>query len=81
MSEEPERKSHAMTWTLAAVVVPVLYVLSYGPVEGLRQNGTLPDPHPRWLLSFYTPFFRLYETSLREPLIAYVDWWIKVLNP
>ena len=82
MSEEPARKSHAMTWTLWIVAMPLLYVLSYGPLCGMVNNGTISDSSMDWMGNFYRPAAKLYwESPLSEPFMAYADWWIRALAP
>lgn len=77
MSEEPAKQSHFMGWTLSIVAVPVLYILSYGPVVYLINRGTIPHPLPKVLVGFYKPWVWLYhDTSLRNPLGTYIYWWI-----
>jgi hypothetical protein len=81
MSGEPNHKSHAVAWTLSVAAVPVLYLLSIGPVVGLAENDTIPnDPPPEWLTAFYMPYEWLYwNTPLQAPLEAYKNWWIEAL--
>ncbi len=66
-----------MGWTLSIVAVPVLYILSIGPLWYLVERGTIPEPIPKGLEVFYKPLAWIHDnTPLRRPLDAYVDWWI-----
>src|SRR5437016_8678180 len=55
MTEEIENKSHSggFIWVGAAVLIPLLYLLSIGPVLRVFKNS--PSPPTGTLRSFYYP--------------------------
>jgi hypothetical protein len=68
-------------WLLRLLAVPVLYVLSMGPVAGLIENGTIPRKHFGWLCDFYAPLQVLsYSNTSNILSSAYVNWWIFMLE-
>jgi len=77
MSLEPRHKSHAVTWTLLILALPLLYLLSIGPLVYLQEKGVIPDPRPAWIDVFYTPVDWLYEHKrIADVLGAYeIFWW------
>jgi hypothetical protein len=63
MQPNPSNSPHFAVFKLVivlAVVVPMLYVLSFGPVAGLAQRGYLPA---KPVLSFYYPIKLLHEKA------------------
>ncbi|MFN8606942.1 MAG: hypothetical protein U0931_05390 [Vulcanimicrobiota bacterium] len=66
-------KSSNATWIGLAVALPLLYLLSIGPVVFLtRKSG----PPSELLIRAYTPIIWLHDhTFLEEPLEAYVEFW------
>ena len=48
-------KSHAMAWVLTIAIVPVLYVVSLGPVSLLYRYDMLSPAQRQWLELFYKP--------------------------
>lgn len=67
-----DRKSAALPYLLALVLVLVLYVLSSGPVMRYGDNVFGRD-NTRW---FYTPVVCLYAfTPLGVPLRWYWEMW------
>ncbi len=80
MSEDKQRSNHTTAWVVTLIALPVLYVLSWGPMMGLGYNRTIPKTADTWLEKFYQPVWWLYyNTPLKKPLDAYVCWWINVL--
>ena len=76
MSTEKEPNSHTTAWITALVLVPVLYVLSIGPVDYLYWKGRISIGAWQPCRKFYTPFFWLRnDTPLQKPLKAYEKWW------
>ena len=76
MTEEIESKSHSggFIWVGAAVLIPLLYILSIGPV--LRAFKNSPSPPTGTLRSFYYPVVLLHDhTPLKRPIEAYCDLW------
>ncbi len=81
MSEDKKPNNHATAWIVTLIALPVLYVLSWGPVMSLCGNGTIPYTALPWVGQFYLPVWWLYHnTPLKKPLDAYGDWWDKVLR-
>jgi hypothetical protein len=79
MSTEREQQSHGMAWAIALLLVPVLYVLSYGPVTYLNQKNMLTPTMRITLDAFYSHLDWLSENkSLGDPLGDYLFWWIKL---
>ena len=77
MSEEPARQSHLMAWTLSIVAVPVLYILSSGPLHFLVIRGTIPISLQEELVFYFRPLHLIYHIApLRRPLDAYDNWWM-----
>jgi hypothetical protein len=58
---------------LAVVFLPVLYVLSIGPVVWMVDRTTAPW----WLEAFYYPleWLAAYSTTIRDALNWYIDFW------
>ena len=71
MSDKPTRRSW-LTWILA---IPILYVLSSGPVLGLAfwlREATHSD-------AFYLamiPYMPLILMGHGNPIDAYIEWWV-----
>jgi hypothetical protein len=64
--------------TTALVALPILYVLSIGPVfYAFEKSGVPISPEMDAALTvFYTPLRLLCQhTPIEEPLVAYVKWW------
>ena len=53
-----------------AILVPVLYVLSYAPVRDLVAKGYIPEN----IMHIYDPLNYLPGT-LTEPFMQYIRWW------
>ncbi|NBR85075.1 MAG: hypothetical protein EBT61_06140 [Verrucomicrobia bacterium] len=60
-----------VTYLVWAILVPVLYVLSIGPVVGLIARDYLPEE----VAYIYLPLEILPE-SLYEPIRPYLEWWL-----
>ena len=73
MSEDSEQKSGYSVFVWAFVAVPLLYVLSIGPVAKMfKINRSSGDTFGR----IYAPVIWLHDhTLLEEPLEAYVGFW------
>lgn len=81
MSAGPEGKSHAATWWVVLIAVPVLYVVTSAPVAALYDTGRLPYPPPWWFDEFYAPIAWAYTSPpFSDPLQAYLRWWWIVLS-
>lgn len=77
---QAERRSLTGEWTLwLLLLVPVLYVLSIGPVAWtiVHWHGAVPDRVTKAVDFVYTPVGWLHDsTPLKKPLEQYVDLWI-----
>ena len=57
-------------WLMWLILVPVLYVLSAGPLQWLTLKGYLPAEAG----IIYLPLLHLPESVL-GPIMRYVEWW------
>jgi hypothetical protein len=64
-------------WLITFLVsLPLLYVLSIGPVAAVASR-TQGFQHRDWLVRFYAPVIWLHQhTILEGPLEAYVNLWV-----
>lgn len=61
---------------IAALVLPLIYVLSIGPLSYMEQKFGLPSGINTAAEIFYAPIIWVHEnTPLDELLDAYVEWW------
>ncbi len=76
MNQESEEQSGSggLAWVAVIVLLPVLYVLSIGPVAAtFYRIGKTP---PSYVLLFYDPVIWLHQhTPLKKPLEAYLRLW------
>ena len=76
---EPSGRGRAFSWVAILVVgLPLLYVLSVGPVIKILDMTHPLGSHVSWelVMSFYAPLEWLYEhTFLRAPLDLYLHLW------
>ena len=74
MSPESKRTgSGAAVALLIAILLPILYVLSIGPVVALVEKTGVGDEAAR---VFYAPVIWLHDnTPLEKPLEAYAELW------
>jgi hypothetical protein len=70
-------KSSALTWALVSLALPVLYVLSTGPlVFYFEKSQSKPAA---WVEAFYRPVEWAWDNPvLRKPLEAYLEAWRKL---
>lgn len=79
MSESSSRRSHGCLLLLLLKLL-VVYMLSFGPVAALYSSHRLEGSMPGGLTTFYQPLHWLYEhTPLGKPMMAYDDWWQRLL--
>lgn len=76
MSESKKRRNGSLVWAVVAML-PVLYVLSIGPVIWCLDHGAIPRSAEPALLTFYAPLREVYRTPglLQKPIDAYIMWW------
>lgn len=78
--DEAEKRSPMTEWLLWLVLlVPVIYVLSIGPVAwGLvHWPGGVPVPMQEGVALVYKPLDWLHDsTPMKKPLEKYVELWI-----
>jgi len=87
MSNDPSRKSRAMTWIASVLVVLLLYVTTWpviyieaSPYRTLGPSGPMRMPPP-WLQTVYRPMFFLYEPGgHHNPLRSYFQWWVQMID-
>jgi len=76
MSAEKEQKSQAAAWTITLVLVPVLYLLSYGPARYLNMKLTPSSAVDAFMDVFGAPYNWLHaNTPFEKQLEDYVIWW------
>lgn len=71
---EEQSGSGGLVWIAVIILLPVLYVLSIGPVAVIvDKTGIMPPSNIR---RFYHPVIWLHDnTPLRKPLEAYLRLW------
>tara|TARA_B100000809_G_C14590561_1_gene333457 strand:+ start:89 stop:316 length:228 start_codon:yes stop_codon:yes gene_type:complete len=73
-------KTAAKWWlVVAGFVIPILYVLSPGPVMRMMGSGSGGSMIERFLQRFYFPLEWLYNHI--EWVENFYDWWFGVLEP
>ena len=76
MSGEREKKSHITGWVVALVLVPMLYMLSWGPVVYLSEKFKLDLAGNAAFWKFYAPLYWVEaNTPLDRPSKLYRYWW------
>lgn len=76
MTEKPKSKSNHTGLLVALLLVPILYVLSVGPVAMIgKRVGSLPN----WIRTFYNPLTWIYhhQPITQKPLEAYERLWAR----
>lgn len=74
--EEPQGNdaSKGIPWPVFVVMLPLLYVLSIGPVGALTKSGS--NNVLAWVRGIYAPVVWLHDhTLLKKPLEAYARLW------
>jgi len=72
---QPDRRLGVGSMLLCVALLPVLYVLSVGPVVRF-YSGTRGAP-PRAVRAFYAPLEALYDNS--DAARAFFDWYLRTL--
>jgi hypothetical protein len=82
MSERGSDKSHAMTWALSILTVPVLYLLTLPPVILLTLKLSPHPTSPSWLDVYCKPSNLICKSvpPLQRPMSAYYKWWARVMG-
>ncbi len=78
MSDDISRSSDKNSAGLMAVllVLPLVYLLSFGPVGFLLEKFHAPMSMRPYVLAFYRPVIWLHDnTPLKQPIEAYARWW------
>lgn len=74
---EKPAKSPILLTALIALAVPLVYVLSVGPLA-LYYEKSHTEPQA-WVLKLYAPIdWAWKEPALRPPLEAYIEFWRKL---
>jgi len=80
MSDDSRRGSES-TAIFVPLLLPVIYMLSIGPVifavEKLHAKSSMQKP----VMTFYAPMSWLHDhTALKQPIERYVHWWGKLAS-
>jgi len=78
-----ERKKHgSIFWTAAALVVFVLYPLSYGPACYLGERTGNPKALSIAVAVCYMPMALVCMSNARvgDAMMKYGNWWIELAN-
>ncbi len=74
MRDEPESKSDHRAAIALVAMLPLLYVLSIGPVDALVRRGVIPATQT--LSDFYHPIHWLHDhETFRGPIDQYLKLW------
>ena len=76
MSAKKEQKSHAAGWVVSILLVPVFYLLSYGPARYLAMKLPPSAAGDALMEAFAAPYnWLVANTEFEELLEEYVIWW------
>jgi hypothetical protein len=78
---EARGKLHSRASLIAIILfaLPVVYVLSIGPVQAMMVWGWISEETSiERIEAFYEPLDGLKGTALDGPLQAYVGWWARM---
>ena len=81
MDEEEDKSTGSTGFIIAcaAIVIPLLYVLSIGPVAMVCEKTNIPHEIEQGFELFYAPLIWLHDhTFLQDPLKEYVMWWMGI---
>jgi hypothetical protein len=79
MIPKPVSAPHSLIWISVLLAIPVLYVLSIGPVSYLQTTTGFTISQGSKLDRFYGPLgTAMARTPLDEPLLTYVGWWTRL---
>ena len=80
MTDQPKRSRWKRRALIAFVLLlPVLYVLSAGPLLGLHDRGRLPDWGENAVEVFYAPLGWLMFSC--EPVGRLIGWYLGLWEP
>jgi hypothetical protein len=74
---EPSERGHGYMIGVVLAALPVIYILSIGPIVGAAQRGFLPEPVLAFLEVFYAPLIVVLDrpSTLSAALEAYCAFW------
>lgn len=77
MSDTPRTPDKNAAGILAIVVVlPIIYLLSVGPVVYALEKFHVPKSYATYVQTLYAPILWLHDhTSLKKLVENYVKWW------
>jgi hypothetical protein len=79
MTRQQASPSHSLIGIAVILAVPVLYVLSIGPVSYLEATKAYTISQGSRLDRFYGPLgTAMQRTPLDEVLLSYVAWWTEL---
>jgi hypothetical protein len=82
MDNRSQHQSSGALWTLWILSVPLVYVLSVGPVVRLTMDNSHARGVPEWVDALYRPLGWIHEhTPLEKPLEWYMELWLKGATP
>jgi hypothetical protein len=74
---ERQHISHAVTWSITVIALPLIYVLSVYPLITMVMYKDPTGEHlPSWLERYAKPA-RIVESRLlpRKLMVGYEEWW------
>lgn len=75
-TDHSRQTSNSSAITVVVLALPLLYALSLGPAALAFRKYSALKPMENAALAFYAPMFWLHEnTSLKQPIESYVEWW------
>jgi hypothetical protein len=79
MTRSQTSTSHSLIWIAVILAVPVLYILSIGPVSYLQATKSYTISPGSRLDHFYGPLgTAIQRAPLNEALLSYVGWWTRM---
>jgi hypothetical protein len=72
-----DTKHGGLLWLIWLLLLPILYVLSIGPVA--RHYRPRPQPPPKSLVAFYAPIGSLMRAL--PPFAYFMDWYFRLWAP
>jgi hypothetical protein len=79
MAEKRNSAAAPLTIATIAILLPIVYVLSIGPVARLANYGRASNETVRRINGFYKPLIKACSRTGTLPILeAYVEWWDKL---